>query len=220
MKVRIIYIIGAVLLMLGGSYWLGHRKASLETDRVAIALLRAQDTISVYTVKIHGLGQTVYETSSVLLLQKEAIKLGLLEEQRLRKLNVGHIRTHTRLKGQIQVLRDSLQHSNVIHYDTVLVDSDMTGYIEIPASFAFQDNYLDLGVEVSETWCFDLNLDVPLEITVTDLKSVVTTPNPYVSFQEIKTIVTPPEVKWHDQPWVRWTERILLFGGGVWVGSK
>lgn len=210
MKIRIIYVLLAVILGLAASYYLGNRKASLDTDRLSTALISSRDTIRIYTKKIQGLEQTVFETSTIVLDQKQAIAAGLLDRERLRKLSVERLRTNTKLTGEIRVLKDSLKIKNpeIIYIDTT--GTDPTPYMKLPAEVNFNDDFIDLKVNLyaDESWGFDLGIKLDLEVTVGQ-SVVITTPNPYVSINEIQSVYVPEELKWHQRPLIRG----LVIGG-------
>ena len=212
MKIRLSYVALILIFALGAIYFLGGIKPRKSVDHVSTALILAQDTISRYTVKINKLEQTVFETSSITLLQREAIALGLLEQERLRKLNIRGLHTNTSLKGEIKVLKEELEHANVIRHDTIILDNDTKPCIEIPAYFSFNDPYLELDITIDRIWSFNLDVKLDLEVTVGQ-SVIITTPNPYVNINEIQSIYIPEEEKWHHKSWVRG-----LVVGGVAAG--
>lgn len=87
--------------------------------------------------------------------------------------------------------------------DTVYIKDDYT--IKI---FEWENNWMRLGAEVyggsietSELSVFDISMDVPLEFGLTDgYKVFVKSPNPYVKFQELNSVVvTGSSVKKKDK---------------------
>jgi signal peptidase I len=87
--------------------------------------------------------------------------------------------------------------------DTVYIKDDYT--IKL---FEWQNKWMRLGAEVygssietSELSVFDVSMDVPLEFGLTDgYKVFVKSPNPYVKFQELNSVVvTGSSVKEKDK---------------------
>ncbi len=215
-------LILAFIVVLGAFFWLGGVTARQDRDRLAKALKTAQkaynDTIHMQRIMLDGVRQTLVKKDAIILSQKEAIQAGFLDKQRLKKINAGVVRTNTKLKATINTLKDSLH-----NYNRIVLVRDTAGYVNamrLPATFNYADEYFKLGVNVKrDTWNFNALATVPATITVGD-QVIITTPNPYVKFTKVNSVVVPPKTKLWDKKWFRWTERFVIAGGFFWLGRQ
>lgn len=209
-----------VIILFAGFYYVGRQKGSVEKKNLVQALKHTSDTVSSYKVKIKGLDQMVFNNSTMILTLKEAIQSGIIEQERLKKLNIKNLRTTSHLQGQIRVLKDSLKIDNtkIIYVDKNDISS---ACIELPTSLNYKDNYVSFDIKLNEnaSWNFDLTVPLDLKVTVAN-KVTVTTPNPYVHLNKINTVVIPEKKSFFSKPVFKWIAGGAIFSAGVWVGSK
>jgi hypothetical protein len=135
-------LIATLVLFLGiffGGWFLGHHRAS----NIAKGNIKAlTEEISHYKYTVDSLQKDAYEKGQVILSQREAIDIGLIERKELRKLNLRAVNELTSLKGQIQILKDSIAHNgNVI----IVQPCDSVGEPQpaIVLPFAFKEENKD-----------------------------------------------------------------------------
>lgn len=145
------------------------------------------------SVKIKGLQTKVFTVNTIMEKQKRAIKDGLIEREKLRKLHIKDVRTNTVIKANIAVLKKQLANPNVI-YDTIRETMRPTRMMKLPAIFNYKDDYVNLKVTIDTTWSFKLRVPVDLDVTVGQ-KVNITTNNPYVEINKIKSVVVPQKGK-------------------------
>lgn len=208
----------AISTSVGVSY---HKRYKSALEALKMTQEAYQDSISTYKVRINGLEETVAQQGVIILSQRDAIKTGLLERERLRKLNIKTVRENTELKAKINVLKDSLALPH--ETEVVYVNTQDTSFnaLKLPATLSYYDNYLKLKVDIKkDMWDFESLSVVPLNLTVGGSKVVVTTPNPYVKITDIKTVVVPQKVKLKDRRWMRWVERSAIAATFFYLGSR
>lgn len=221
-KVPFWILILAFLGILGAFYYLGGVTPRQDRDRLATALKSTvkayNDTIQIQTVLLNGIKQSLTRKDAIILSQKEAIQAGLLDKKRLKKINAGIIRTNTNLQATISTLKDSLKNHNkvIVIHDTV----GFANYMKLPAQFKYSDKFFKLGMDVTKNkWNFNALATIPATITVGD-QIIITTPNPYVKFTKINSVVIPPKTKLWNRRWYRWGERAAIAVGFFWLGRQ
>ena len=192
------YLILALLIALGGVFFLGRYIGKARADK---SLERTVNTlnglIKEYTIDINGLKKQVSERQQLILSQKQAIDIHLIEKSELKKLHFKAVNEVTRLKAEISILKDSLSHSgNVV----IIEPCDSVGYsfpvIKLPFTFkdGSEDYTLSGGFSETGIMNIDLNVPVPLDIwtgpdkLTKGYKVVVTTPNKVVKITELRSV--------------------------------
>lgn len=189
MKIKVWVFLLGVFLILSLVFLLGRLSTTRERNNLKIKI---NNTISQDSVVINGLKNKVYSAYSIIENQNKAIKDGLIEREKLKKLNIKYVRTNTKLKAHINILKDSLKNHNVIYDTLVLRDTILpVRYMGLPANLTYKDNYANLKVNIDTTWGFKLLVPLRLDITVCDPKVIVTTDNPYVSIDSLSTVIVP-----------------------------
>jgi len=199
------YIIGIVafLALLAGSYFVGRHYANKSNKAVLSNYIALQDTVRNYQTKIDGLSVEVFETKRVILSQKDAIKVGLVEKEALKKLNIKTLADLTTLKMQISIVRDSVKHNGQVVY---IDSSKHNPAILLPFTFSDKNKYFALAGGYDLTGKMDYNFSVaPISLAVyggIDKKGVaklsVVTDNPYIKISEISStkIATEKQGNW------------------------
>ena len=188
MKVPV-WIITVLFFILLGTVYLEGRHSTLQ-ERQSLSELGKQkrDSLTTGLVTIKGLQNSVTTQRSVIFSQRQAIKNGLIDRGKLRKLHIRDIKTNTHLSSQITVLKKGLQNNNKI--DTVVIRDTIRPMMELPADFHYKDKYVDLGVGVDSTWKFKLMVPMELDVTV-GKRVVVTTDNPYIRIDKLNSVIIP-----------------------------
>lgn len=188
------YIIAIVafLALLTASYFIGRYYANKSHQAELNNYIALQDTVRNYQTKIKGLEVRVFETKRVVLSQADAIKVGLVEKEALRKLNIKTLSELTSLKMQLNIARDSVSHSGqIVYIDTNKQKPAML----LPFTFGDTTKHFVFSGGFNSVGKMNYKFDIPaLKLDIyggVDKKGVaklsVTTDNPYIKFSEIKS---------------------------------
>lgn len=189
-------------------------RCSTKKERsTSMANLRAvRDSVHTYKVVINDLENTVYEQGAVVLTQSDAIKVGIIERERLRKLNIKELITNTGLSGTIQILRDSLKLPPDVQFVTIKDTSGTYLAVKVPYQWQFSDQYISLttGIGTSKTGWFKLQVPFSGTISVGYIKSgflkttpkgVFTTLNPYIKIDNMDVLIVQDKDKFYNKTW-------------------
>jgi hypothetical protein len=190
-------------------------------------LTASKDTVKQYSVIIDGLKSSVHEKQAIIISQSDAIKVGILERDRLKALHLKEIVTNAELSGTIKVLRDSLK----IQPGTIIITvRDTAGiyrdYIQIPFTLLnVNEKYLSLGawMRQNKTAYFDLSVPLSGEMSIGFKKDglfkkqypvgLFTSNNPYLKINSMDVLIVQEPVRWYQ----RWYVHALI--GGVAGGA-
>lgn len=191
-------LIIAILIALTGIFLLGRYLGQQKGERVAEHNINTlNDLIKEYVIDINGLKKQVSEKDQLILSQKQAIDVHLIEKSELKKLHFKAVSEVTSLKAQIAILKDSLAHTGTV---VIVEDCDSVGYsypvIKLPFTFKEINDDYSLSGAFSETGIMNVDLNVPIALDVwsgrekgsKDYKVVVTTPNKVVKITELRSV--------------------------------
>ena len=196
------YIVIGILVLLGLFTLAGYIGGHLQGDnRLKALTTRYESKIKAYSYTIDSLQKYAYEMEQVVTTQKEAIAKGEIEKRELKKLHLKAVNEVTMLKGQIQILKDSVPHDgDIIDTDVILIDTEdeevmSKPAIVLPFNFAERNKYYSFTGGFDITGKMMVDLSVPLDITVwtgynkeeKEYRAVITSLNPVVKINEIKS---------------------------------
>ena len=193
MRVKIpIWILLLFLAVLStlGYFW--YKDISEDKNLLISDISALNDSIATYKKVILGKETLIYEKNALILSQKEAIRVGLLEREELRKLNIKNLSEINHLKAIIEIIKDSSGIVNVIH-DTI----EHSSKIVLPFYYPNSDEFHSFSCKIDTNGVFGYKIQVPLNLKVfthyvkQTPKTTVTTTNPYVKIGNIETIITP-----------------------------
>lgn len=233
-KIRLTYVIIALIAVLTASFWLGGIKPRRETDRLSKTLyeLNSQlsDTISTYRITVNGQTQTIAEQKSLILSQQEAIRFHILDKDKLKAINIKQVRENIRLKTRINILKDSLEMIKPEIIYVVDADSDSIPHLRLPHSLSYEDDYMFLGVDIfPNDWYFNMAMDMDIDITVGERKTglfrtkpyVVTSfDNPYVGKVKVQSLQVKEQPLFYERGWFKALTHGAAFGLGFWLGGR
>ncbi len=192
------YLILALVIALAGTLAIGWRLGKVRGERASqhnIEVLNG--LIKEYVIDIDGLKKQVSEKDQLILSQKQAIDIHLIEKAELKKLHFKAVNEVTRLKAEIAILQDSIEHTGSV---VIVEPCDSIGLsypvIKIPFTFREENEYYTLSGGFSEVGIMDIDLNVPVSLSVwtgrdkqtKEYKAVVTTTNPYVKITELESV--------------------------------
>ena len=200
------WLIVALAIALAGTLTLGWYWGKARGERASqhnIEVLNG--LIKEYVIDINGLKKQVSERQQLILSQKQAIDIHLIEKSELKKLHFKAVNEVTQLKAQIAILKDSLSHSGSV---VIIEPCDSVGYsfpvIKLPFTFKDGNEDYTLSGGFSETGIMNIDLNVPLVLDIwtgkdkqtKEYKVVVTTPNKVVKIIELRSVkLDLPKVK-------------------------
>src|SRR5574343_450044 len=106
------YLILALVIALAGTLAIGWRLGKVRGERASqhnIEVLNG--LIKEYVIDIDGLKKQVSEKDQLILSQKQAIDIHLIEKAELKKLHFKAVNEVTSLKAEINILKDSIAHN-------------------------------------------------------------------------------------------------------------
>ncbi|KKL26944.1 hypothetical protein LCGC14_2390200 [marine sediment metagenome] len=197
------------------------------------ALIALTDTLSVRSVTIGGLEQTLWEQKQINVTQKQAIAMNLIEHDRLKKLGLRNGAQITKIGAQLVAARDSIPLDFELHPITEIpiegpsegvnegAPGETKNTVQLPVSFTYTEQYLKLntGIGTNRLGWFNLAASTPLTVTLGNKRTglfrstpvvSVTTPSPYLQITDIQMVNTDVK-KWYDS-WV------LPVGAGFGIG--
>jgi hypothetical protein len=192
-KYVIIAIIGVFLALFIIGYIIGQRRGESASNSVISAL---NSEIRHYIVRIGDDSVYIAQKEQEIKTVKQAKKDGDIRNEELRKLNLKQVNEISRLKLRIDTLLSDISHTGqIIHTDTVYIDSISHNAILLPFSFNKTDQWLNLQGKFNNQGKLDISLkmDVPVDLwTGIEKKSkkpicVITTKSPYVNTLSIKS---------------------------------
>ena len=197
-KKLVIYLLIAIFVI-GSVYFAFKGILRKERDRSLQNIEALQDTVRSYKTKIKELEVTVFETKRVVLSQADAIKVGLVERDALRKLNIKTLTELTALKIRLSIVIDSVPNTGEIVY----IDNSKPALL-LPFTFRDSTKYYSLSggfdllgkMDYSLTIA-SLNLDIYGGVDKKGVAKVsVTTDNPYIRINTIESVkITTPSTK-------------------------
>lgn len=212
-----------ILALILVSFFAGHMITFKKRNAAYGQVMALTDSISAYTVVIDDLETRVFEKQQVIGTMEQAIAAGILEEDRLKALNMKHLSQISKLEGELKAAIDSIPLPDSIFVTDTIETGPGEGktYAILPFSWEYKDQYLGLktGIHEDKTAWFDLEAQVSLYITLGDIKkkpvAAVTTPSPYVTITDFNVVNIQEQTLLYKHPWIPWAGG---FVGGVASG--
>tara|TARA_R110002020_G_scaffold25831_3_gene83586 strand:+ start:486 stop:1100 length:615 start_codon:yes stop_codon:yes gene_type:complete len=145
----------------------------------------------VYQEEIDKKGDIVIEQEQIILSQSDAIKQGLLEVNRLK-----------RISSQVRIVTETVIDTIIVsHTDTVIQVINGDSYLKLPQSYSFNDEFLILNATISDVGLSIDNISIFNDNTVTvgykrngflkPLSPVIQikNTNPYMLTQSVSNVV-------------------------------
>ncbi len=177
-------------------------------------LIAARDSVKESFITIDGLKQSVYSKDAIILSKEDALKVQILENERLKALHIKEIVTNADLTGQINILRDSLKLPANTVYLTIKDTSGVArDYVRIPFTLLkMQEKYISLSAGMNENKTAWYNLSVPVsgEMSIGYIKSgflktkpvgIFTTDNPYLTVNSMDILIVKEDKHFYQKTW-------------------
>lgn len=214
-----------VMLFLG----IRHRIITLknQVEQVTIAynqLIQVNnDFINDARYLVTRLGDSLRMTGQIILSQKQAIDLGVLQMKELRDKHLKAVDNVVKLTEEIRILKQQ-----GVWVDTVYIDTfENNRWLRIPADMAFSDNWYKLEVTADHTPLLN-SLTVWSEPTITigtvkegifkkpEKVTIYENANPSIQLKSIESLTIKEQDKWYQKTWFKVGAGFIL--GGFTVG--
>ena len=127
-KLNLLTVTIIIIVLLGTSFYIGrvstHRQVESLSNAVSEAQTQLETQATSYQMIINSKKLAVTTQKSVIIRQRDAIENGLIEQERLKALNIKHVRENIVLKGRLEAYKDSLI---TIEPDTIMVHDTIIG---------------------------------------------------------------------------------------------
>jgi len=207
-KINKITVVAVIIAVCGLFYVVGRYNYRQSSKKVTEALISARDSIKTYKVTLGGVLKEVNEISQLVVTERQAKELALIEKEKYRKLHLKSISEVTLLQGRISILLDSIKNNAQVIIVTD-IDSAQTPCAKLPFSFAQKNKFIDLSGTFNEKAIMSMKLEVPvsLDVTVGVRKKglptvIVLSNNPYFKLDKISSIKVTQEKHWYDSHWL------------------
>jgi hypothetical protein len=216
--ILIVVLLGASIFFLGKCSTKADRQQGIEN------LIAARDSVKTFSLVISGLRNTVVEKNAMILSQKEAIKAGVVDRDRLKALHLKDLVTNADLTATIRILRDSLDLPPDVVFVTVKDTSGSHLAIVLPYEWKFQDEYLSLttGIRINKKAYFDIGVPISGTMSIGHVKSglfktvpkgVFTTENPYLKVNSMDILIVEEPKTLFQKTWFH-----IFVGSAATVG--
>ena len=163
---------------------------------------------------------------AVIISYRDAISTGLLDNDRLKELNIKEVELNIRLTEKIAVLEKEAAFDNppnIVYRDTSINNVDtLLRYIQLPFGFGYTDKWVNLHATVDESPIFDtLAIWSYPEITLgwqrqgflkkKERKIFYTNENPYVYIEDMQNVVINEPKKWFQTDVAKVSGGIVAF---------
>jgi hypothetical protein len=179
--------------------WSGHRHQT-ELDNASQALYRSEKELNRYEIMVDNLAEYASEQELLVVSKDRVIKAMEEEAERLKALNIKHVRTIGELRLKIEVLAEGVPADTIVIYQDC--QEDEGSYAKLPLFYRYDDHFVKLTTMVGIDGLSDMNFVIkPFDMNLTlgtkkeslfkraTEVSIVTTPNPYVDVEAMKFMV-------------------------------
>jgi hypothetical protein len=210
-----IIVVGIAIGLILIAFICGKCSTNKERSQQIANLAASRDSINESFVIINGLKQQVSTRDAIILTKDEAIQVGLLEQERLKKLHLKEIVTNSELQGTIEILKDSLK---LLPGTKIITIRDTTGipseFLSIPFTLLNEKTKwlsLSAGLDSSDFAWYKLNVPVSGEMTIGYMKTgflktkpvgIFTSENPYLVINQMDITIIKDKQKWFQKWWV------------------
>lgn len=215
-----LYIICAVVLILV-VLKTRHKINNLkdQVDQITIAHNQLSQANNDYRYLVTRLGDSLRITGQIILSQKQAIDLGVLQIKELRDKHLKEVNNVVKLSEQVSILKQQ-----GVWVDTVYIDTfENNEWLRIPAVMEFGDKWYQANITADHTPVLN-SLTVWSEPTITigtvkegifkkpEKVTIYENANPYIKLKSIESLTIKEQQKWYQTTWFK-------VGAGFVLGS-
>ena len=217
---------GLFIAILGLAYIAG--RCSTKEERIAqqVNLEAALSEVAQSSITIDGLKQNVYTKDALILSKDNALQVEIIENKRLRALNIKELVTNAELIGTIKILRDSLKLPPDVQFVTVKDTSGSYPAVRLPFTLLnISESNLSLtaGMRSNKTAYFSLSVPVTGEMSIGYVRAglfktkpvgIFTSENPYLKITDMSVLIVKEEKRFFQKTWVHLAAGALIYGIG------
>jgi hypothetical protein len=206
-----LYIIGIAVLIfivLAVRHKIINLKDQVEQITTAHNLL--SDENEQYRTMISRQGDSLKIVNQIVLSQKQAIEMGILNQKELRDKYLKEVNNVIKLSEEVRILKKQGK-----FVDTVYIDNfNSYEWIRLPFDVAFGDKWYNLNITINETPMLNslITYSQPI-ITIGTIKkglfkkpervTIYENANPYIKLQSVESITIKEQKKWHQTTWFK-----------------
>lgn len=214
-----LYLIGIVIIVLI-CLIISRRINDLkkEVEQITTAHNLLSDEVQQYKIMISRQGDSLKVSKQIILSQKQAIEMGLLNEKELRDKYLKEINNVVKLSEEVQILKKQGKFIDTVYIDTF----NSYEWIRLPFDVAFGDKWYNLDITINETPMLN-SLITYSEPTITigtvkkglfkkpEKVTIYENANPYIQLKSVQSITIVEQDKWYQKNW--------FWGGVGFVGG-
>jgi len=219
-----LYIICAVFATLLGVYVrtkIHNLKEQLNQGTIAYNQLSQQNQEN--ELLISRMGDSLNITKQIILTQKNAIELGILNEKELRDKYLKEVNNVINLSEEIEILKKQGKWIDTVYIDTF----NQYEWLRIPSTMLFEDKWYKASITADRTPMLN-SLITYSEPTITigtikkglfkkpEMVTMYENANPYIQLKSIESITIKEQTKWYQTTWFKVGAGVV--GGAVIVG--
>lgn len=228
MKIPIKYVLLALIVILSMVYYAGRVSVHPKIDRLSTALKSMNDSIAYKDIVINGYKATVAEKDALVLTYKEALEAEMISRAEMRRMHIKELKSKTSVISRLETTLDSIRHTGVVVYDTIVIKDSVVSVpsIRLPFDFEKKTQYTTLTGSFNQEGIMSAKVEtsVPLDIYVgikrgsKDATVMVGSKNPDLRTVYISSLsIAPPDKRWYERPLV---QGAMYFGVGYVVGRN
>jgi hypothetical protein len=222
-KTTLYIICVAVLMLVVLKVW--HRISNLkeQVEQVTTAHNVISNQNEQLQILISRQGDSLKISQQIILSQKQAIEMGILNEKELRDKYLKEVSNVIELSEEVEILKKQGR-----FVDTVYIDNfNSYEWIRLPFDVAFGDKWYNLDITVNETPLLN-SLTTYSEPTITigtvkkglfkkpEKVTIYENANPYIKLKSIESITIKEQTKWYQTTWFKVGSGFI--GGALVVG--
>jgi hypothetical protein len=217
----IISIAVLIILVLKVRHKISNLKAQVEQITTAHNVISNQN--EQLQIMINRQGDSLKVANQIILSQKQAIEMGVLNEKELRDKYLKEVTNVVKLSEEVRILKQKGK-----FVDTVYIDNfNSYEWIRLPFDVAFGDKWYNLNITVNETPLLN-SLVTYSEPTITigtikkglfkkpEKVTIYENANPYIKLKSIESITIKEQTKWYQTTWFKVGAGFV--GGALVVG--
>jgi len=202
-----IFISGLIILVLILLFNLFQQKKEYE-NALEIQKIQSYAKESGYKFYISRTNDTIRGMEQMIVSQKQAIEMGLLEKKELKDKYIKKVQSETKLKEEIRILSKTGQYIGKVEKESN--DFDTIDWVQLPLTMEFEDSYYSLFVTAGHSMPVIDSLLVLSEPKITlgirkeglfkkkEKVALYENSNPYISLKTIESLTIQEEKKWYQ----------------------
>lgn len=206
--IELLLVVVIVIIVLITRHRINNLKEEL--DQVTVAHNELSGQLDEYKNLITRQGDSLRMVKQIILDQKKAIELGILNERELRNKYLREVFNVTNLSEQIEILKKQGRYVDTVYIDTF----NQEQWLKIPSTMLFEDKWYKLNVTADRIPLLNslLTYSEPTITIGTIKKGILKKPekvviyenmNPYIKLTSAESITIKEQQKWYQTTWFK-----------------